>query len=51
MEINPFTVAYLGRTGTYSINKARQVLGYEPRVGLDEGLKITEQWLRSKGMI
>jgi nucleoside-diphosphate-sugar epimerase len=50
-EINRFSVDYFCRTGTYSIGKARRLLGYEPRVGLDEGMRITEAWLRETGRI
>ena len=45
-EINRIGMRYLARTGTYSIEKARRVLGYEPEVGLDEGMRRTEAWLR-----
>jgi nucleoside-diphosphate-sugar epimerase len=48
---NETGVRYLCRRGTYSIDKARKILGFEPRVGIDEGLKITEQWLRAEGFI
>jgi nucleoside-diphosphate-sugar epimerase len=48
-EINPASARYLLRTGTYSIRKARQVLGWEPRVALDEGLAATVSWLREQG--
>lgn len=50
-EVNPASVAYLARTGTYSIAKARELLGYEPRVGLDEGMARTERWLRAEGYL
>lgn len=30
----------------FSIEKARRILGYEPRVGFAEGMKRVEQWLR-----
>jgi nucleoside-diphosphate-sugar epimerase len=50
-EINPTTAAYLSRTGTYSIAKARGVLGYEPKVGLDEGFARTERWLAEEGLL
>ena len=39
------------RPGTYSIEKARRLLGYEPRVGLDEGMLRTETWLREHGLL
>lgn len=32
-----------------SIDKARQLLGFEPRIGLDEGLAKTIEWYRKKG--
>ena len=50
-ELNPNGVAYLSRTGTYSIDKARRVLGYEPRVTVDEGFRETAAWLREQQMI
>ena len=50
-ETNTGAVAYLSRTGTYSIAKARRVLGYEPRVDLDEGMRRTEDWLRARGLL
>ena len=42
---------YLARPGTYSIEKARELLGYEPAVGLDEGMRRTEDWLREHGLL
>ena len=36
---------------TYSTEKAKNVLGYEPRVSLEDGLKATEDWLRESGFI
>jgi nucleoside-diphosphate-sugar epimerase len=48
-EINPASARYLLRKGTYSIAKARRVLGWEPRVGVQEGLERTIAWLREQG--
>ena len=48
-EVNPASARYLLRKGTYSIAKARQVLGWEPRVELEEGLARTVAWLREQG--
>lgn len=50
-ESNPATVRYLTRKGGYSIEKARTVLGYEPTVAIDEGMRRTEAWLRDAGII
>jgi nucleoside-diphosphate-sugar epimerase len=48
-EVNPGSARYLLRRGTYSIEKARKVLGWEPRVGLQTGLERTVGWLREQG--
>ena len=50
-EVTPDGVRYLARTGTYSIEKARSLLGYEPAVDLDEGMRRSEQWLRAEGLL
>ena len=50
-EITPAGIDYTMRRGTYSIARAREELGYEPAVGLDEGMRRTEEWLRSEGLI
>jgi nucleoside-diphosphate-sugar epimerase len=50
-EMNAASVRYLARRGGYSIEKARTVLGYEPRVDLEEGMRRTEAWLRREDLI
>ena len=50
-EVNAVSVRYLTRTGTYSMEKARVLLGYEPVVDLAEGMERTERWLRAEGLI
>ena len=50
-EITPAAVRYLSRSGTYSIEKARTVLGYSPSVDLDEGMRRCEEWLRAEGAL
>lgn len=50
-EVNPVGADYLTRTGTYSIAAARETIGYEPRVDLDEGMRRTETWLRAEGLV
>lgn len=50
-ELNPNAVRYLTRTGTYSIAKARRLLAFEPRVGLEEGMRRSEEWLRAQGIL
>jgi nucleoside-diphosphate-sugar epimerase len=51
MEVNAGVIRYLSRTGTYSIAKAREELGYEPAVPLEEGMARCEAWLRAQGML
>lgn len=50
-EANTTAVRYFCRTGTYSIEKARSVLGYSPAVDVEGGMRRTEAWLRESGLI
>ena len=35
----------------FDISKARRMLGYQPKVDLDNGLKITADWYRAQGLL
>ncbi len=50
-EVTPAAIDYFMRRGTYSISRARQVLGYEPANDLDAGMQVTERWLREKDLL
>lgn len=50
-EANAAVASYLARPGTYSIAKARSMLGFEPAVGLDQGMARTAEWLRREGLV
>ncbi len=50
-EVCPASIYMIAKPGGYSIEKARRLLGYEPRVGLDEGMRLTEAWLRANGYL
>lgn len=50
-EVTPAAVDYLCRRAGYSIDRARSALGYEPSIGLDEGMTRTESWLREARLI
>ena len=50
-ELSAFSVDYLAKRGGYSIEKARRVLGYEPKIGLDEGMRRCEDWLRAEALL
>ena len=50
-EVNAYVVDYLARTSGYSNEKARSLLGYEPKVSLEEGLRRTGEWIRQSGLV
>jgi nucleoside-diphosphate-sugar epimerase len=50
-EAGAATVRMLGATGDVSIEKATAVLGWEPVVDLEEGMRRTETWLRREGLL
>ena len=50
-EATPAAIDYLTRRGTYSIARAREVLGYEPAHDLEAGMRKTEEWLRAEGLL
>ena len=50
-ELTAATVEMLKRTGTYSIEKARTELRFEPRVSFDDGMARVQQWARAAGLI
>jgi dihydroflavonol-4-reductase len=44
-------VAFFSHHREFDISKARQVLGYEPRVSLQEGVRRTALWYSGLGLI
>ena len=48
-KITRQAVDYLTCKARFIIDKARRDLGYRPRVPLEEGMRLTEQWLREEG--
>src|SRR4051794_7256321 len=50
-EMSAASIDYLAKRGGYSIEKARRVLGYEPKVSLEEGMRRCEEWLRGERML
>jgi nucleoside-diphosphate-sugar epimerase len=50
-ELGRGSVELLGRQATYSIDKARRMLGYSPAVDLAEGMRRSEAWAREKGLL
>lgn len=45
-----FAIRYMCTHHWFSIQKARRVLGYEPKVNLLEGIDKTARWLESEGL-
>jgi nucleoside-diphosphate-sugar epimerase len=51
-DLTPNGVRYLAlRRGTYGIAKARDLLGWAPAVGVDEGMRRAEEWLRRQALL
>lgn len=50
-ELTRATALMLTRRHTYSIEKARRVLSYEPRVSYDDAMALIETWARDEGLI
>lgn len=46
--ITPYRVSNGGLDYTFSIDKAKQVLGYSPKVKFDEAVKTTVNWYKSR---
>jgi nucleoside-diphosphate-sugar epimerase len=44
-------VAYVSRRAVFPNTRAREELGWEPRVDLAEGMRRTEAWLRAQGLL
>ena len=44
-------LAYYTNSSVYSMDKAEQLLGYRPRVSIEEGMARTEDWLREDGYL
>lgn len=41
----------IDRRGSVSTRRLREELGWEPRTGIDEGIALTEKWLRESGLL
>lgn len=50
-ELTAATMLMLSRRGGYSIEKAKQQLGFEPAVGFEEAMKACEDWARAEGLV
>jgi nucleoside-diphosphate-sugar epimerase len=48
-RIEPLDIVLMSNRSVVSIERARQKLGYEPSVPVDEGMRRSEGWLREEG--
>ena len=44
-------VMLMTQRAVFKIEKAERELGYSPRIALDEGMRLTEEWFREKGYL
>ena len=44
-------ITFIDRRGTVSTRRIRDELGWEPRIGLDEGVRRIGEWARAEGII
>ncbi|MCX7592980.1 MAG: NAD(P)-dependent oxidoreductase [Fischerella sp.] len=45
-DILPEVVDFMTRPYAYSIEKARKTLNYEPKINLEQGMRLTQEWLK-----
>ena len=50
-EASPSTVKQLSTKSWFSIKKAERVLGWRPEISFEEGMKMTHEWARKKGLL
>ncbi len=46
-DVLPESIDFVTRPHLYSIAKAQTMLGYQPKIGLDEGMERIHEWLRT----
>ncbi|MBW2738194.1 MAG: NAD-dependent epimerase/dehydratase family protein [Deltaproteobacteria bacterium] len=49
--IFPRRVDWYRQNRAFKIDKAKRDLGYQPKVGIDEGLRITAEWYKKEGYL
>ena len=45
------SIEFYSHRVVYDISKAKNMLGYQPRVSFHEGIRRTEEWLKSENII
>ena len=49
--LHPDSLIFMQRRAVYPNERARRLLGWEPRVTLEDGMRRTERWLREVGAL
>jgi nucleoside-diphosphate-sugar epimerase len=47
-DILPESVDFMSRPYAYSIAKAKNLLNYQPKIDINEGMQLTKQWLQQQ---
>ncbi len=47
-SIGPWSLHFRRNPSQFSVEKAKQMLGYDPKVSFEEGMRRTEAWLREE---
>jgi nucleoside-diphosphate-sugar epimerase len=49
--VSAAALTFVSRRAAYPNARAREELGWEPRVPLAEGMRRSEEWLRAEGLV
>lgn len=49
--VHPDSLIFMQRKATYPNERARRLLGWEPQVSLEDGMRRTEEWFRREGLL
>jgi nucleoside-diphosphate-sugar epimerase len=50
-DMTPATIEYFTRRNGYSTAKARELLGWEPKVSFEEGMRRSREWAEKNGLL
>jgi nucleoside-diphosphate-sugar epimerase len=50
-DVSPASLQFISRRAVYPNARAREVLGWQPEVPLDEGMRRVEEWLRREALL
>jgi nucleoside-diphosphate-sugar epimerase len=50
-DVSRQAITYVSRRAAYPNARARELLGWQPQVSLEEGMRRTEAWARAEGLL